>query len=471
MFLRLHLILFSILLTLPSYGIESYKMKLGDPLPANLFSELAKKINPTVVNISTSVRPRRGQRPNPQDPFWEFFDQFMGGQGMPRERRAHSIGTGFIIDEDGLIVTNSHVVNAADQIEVQLIGEDKFYKAELIGDDSTVDLALIKIKADKKLPVAKLGDSDKVRVGEWVAAFGNPYGHSFSMSKGIVSAKQRHISELSPVQFIQTDASINPGNSGGPLVNTKGEVIGINAAIDARAQGIGFTIPVNELKKIRKQLEKHGHVIRGYVGIGIDNITRRAQRALKLKDPHGALVMSIEKGGPAARGGIQTYDVIKKFDGKKITDSKDLINAVKSTPINKLAKVEVIRNGKTVNLKVKVGTPPGESLQAQKRQRPRPQKRGAIDPHNLGIRISGFTPKLAREFGLPKDAPKGPIVTVVEEGSPAWRSGLRPGDIILDVNQRKVRSPKGVFTLLRKGENILRVYNSGNLSLVFVEIE
>jgi serine protease Do len=394
----------------------------------------------------------------------------MGPQGgRPNEEQNRSIGTGFIISEDGLIVTNSHVVRATDNISVQLIGESKSFPAEIIGDDSRTDVALIKIKADRKLPFADLGNSDTVEVGEWVAAFGNPYGHTFSMTKGIISAKQREITELSPVAFLQTDASINPGNSGGPLVNTKGEVIGVNTAIDARAQGIGFAIPINEIKRIKPQLEKLGYVVRGYLGVGIDNVSIRAQRALRLKDPYGALIMSVEPGSPAEKGGLQDYDVVKKFNGKNLDSANDFVNAVKDSPIDSMATLEVIRNGETKSLKVKVGTPPDQkSVRRQSRATP-PQ--GQADSKGIGLELSPFSQKLANQLKISPKAPQGVVVTKVKEGSAAWRAGLRTSDIILDVNKEKVKTPQEVFAALRSGENILRVYNAQNLSLVFLEVE
>ncbi|MCB0393403.1 MAG: trypsin-like peptidase domain-containing protein [Bdellovibrionales bacterium] len=448
---------------------EPYKMKMGDPLPSNLFVELAKKINPTVVNISTAVTQVARPRGYNNDPFWDFFDQFMGPQGQGRPLQ-QGIGTGFIIDEDGLIVTNSHVVRGADTIQVQLIGETKFYSAELVGDDPRTDVALIKINPGRKLVYAELGDSDKVEVGEWVAAFGNPYGHSFSVSKGIISAKHREISELSPVPFLQTDASINPGNSGGPLVNIEGKVIAVNAAVDARAQGIGFAIPINEIKRVRPQLEKLGYVVRGYIGVGIDNISVRAQRALNLEDNEGAIVMSVEPGGPADRAGIKDYDVIKKVGSKNIHDANELVNSIKDTPINSTVKVQILRNGSAKTVDVKVGAPPNQNV-----ARTKPNRKGGrdkpVDEKGLGLSLSPVNSEVARRLKLPKDAPRGVAVINVSPESTAWKAGLRKGDVILDVNKSRVKTPKDFYAKVRPGENILRVYNSQSLSLVFLEVE
>ena len=265
-------------------------LKLTDPLPGNLFVELAKAINPAVVNISTSVIPRGRQR---RDPMMEMLEQFYGmpmqpppggpgGSGPAGRPQRMGLGTGFIIRDDGLIVTNAHVINGADVVEVQLTeNADKWYKAEVIGSDERTDIALIKIKPDEKLIVAALGDSSLSQVGEWVAAFGNPYGHGHTMTKGIISSLGREIGEINRLPLIQTDASINPGNSGGPLVNSKGLVIGVNSAIDARAQGIGFAIPIDEVKRIIPQLEKSGSIRKGYLGVVLGDV-RSPHRARRL---------------------------------------------------------------------------------------------------------------------------------------------------------------------------------------------
>ena len=234
-----------------SYPSQS-QLKLGDPMPINLFVELAKAVDPSVVNIATSTLPQ-GRNQNYRDPMLEMLERFMGPHfQMPQQQPRQSLGTGFIIKKDGLIVTNAHVIEGADVIKIYLSGksDDEYLEAEVVGTDKRTDIALLRVNTSRSLPTVKLGDSSKLQVGEWVAAFGNPYGHSHTMTKGIISAIGRKIDELNRFPFIQTDASINPGNSGGPLVNTKGEVIGVNTAIDARAQGIGFAIPVNDVKVI-----------------------------------------------------------------------------------------------------------------------------------------------------------------------------------------------------------------------------
>lgn len=449
----------------------SYQMQLSQPLPANQFIELAKKINPTVVNISTTVRP---QHVNP------FFEQLLELYGLhlkqPEQQplQRHIVGTGFIIDRSGLILTNSHVIKATQMPEVQLIGDEKkYYPTEIIGNDPRFDVALIKIKGKtpRNLPFAKLGDSDKVQVGQWVAAFGNPFGHSFSMSKGIISAKQRRIEQLGPVAFLQTDASINPGNSGGPLVDMRGEVIGVNTAIDARAQGIGFAIPINVVKEIKPQLQKLGYVVRGYLGVGIDNIGSRAMEALGLSNQEGALVLQIEKGSPADKAGIQLYDVITKFKEADIKGPKDLINAVRDSQIGKEAILQIVRQGKKRPLKVVVGPSPQQKEQKRMPRTSEGQKKGVQDSHQIGLWLSNFNDNLAQDYQIEEPPFKRPIVTYVEHDGVAWNSGLREGDMILDVNKQSVDSTApSVFSKFKKGQNILRVFNRGKISLVFIDI-
>ena len=453
------------------------QIKLGDPMPANLFVELAKVVNPTVVSISVVVRPQmQFQNPWGRDPFFDMFEDFMGprGRGRPQEERApkpQAIGTGFVIEENGLIITNNHVIDQADDIKVQFVGEpDRSYDAEIVGKDARTDIALIRVKAGKKLPFVKLGSSDKTEVGEWVAAFGNPYGHTFSMSKGIVSAKGRSIRDLNAVPFIQTDASINPGNSGGPLVNIRGEVIGVNAAVDARAQGIGFAIPIDHVKTILPQLKDRGEVTYGYLGVEMAPISRQAIAALKLPSENGALIVGIVPGSPADKGGLQPYDVVTDFGGKKIKDVQDLSDAVKDSQIGKETKAVVIREGKTKNLSIAIAAPP-KSPREVRRGAPPESKPGIEAPHNIGFKTQDWSEKLAREFDIPADAPRGPIIVQVQANSAAALNGLRRGDMILDVNRVPVKSSVDVTKNLIQGSNLLRVYSKGRVSLVFIELD
>jgi len=333
-------------------------LKLNDPLPGNLFVELAKAINPSVVNISTSAVAYRGQR----DPMQEMLERLYGipqqEDGWNNKPRRVGLGTGFIIREDGLIITNAHVIKDADIVEVQLSEDsEKQYKAEVIGSDARADIALIKIKPDTKLAVVSLGSSKDAQVGEWVAAFGNPFGHGHSMSKGIISSKGRAISEINKFPLIQTDASINPGNSGGPLVNSKGQVIGINSAIDARAQGIGFAIPIDEIKKLLPVLEKSGSLKRAFIGLDLADLAPQVVNYLKLdEDYRGSIIRGVVEGGPAEKAGLKMYDVIYEFNGKKVRDAQDLINKISDLDPGEKADIKYFRNnnGKALEKSVSV---------------------------------------------------------------------------------------------------------------------
>jgi serine protease Do len=287
------------------------------------------------------------------------------------------LGTGFIIRDDGLIVTNAHVINGADVVEVQLTeNAEKQYKAEVIGSDERTDLALIKIKPDGKLPVVSLGDSAQSEVGEWVAAFGNPYGHGHTMTKGIISSLGREIGEINRLPLIQTDASINPGNSGGPLVNSKGLVIGVNSAIDARAQGIGFAIPIDEVKRIIPQLEKRGSIRKGYLGVVLGDVDPNAADDLGLGDSPGAVIMNVDEG-PAKNAGVKRFDIVTEFNGKKIRNSRDLSDTVADTEPGKSVKIKVLRNKKTISLDLNLAERPSDQALMRQSQMQRP---GLDDP-------------------------------------------------------------------------------------------
>ena len=337
------------------------KLKSGDPLPANLFVELAKAVNPAVVNIFTTYLPRGrggfgGGQMLQQDPFFELFEQFMGPQGLGPSTPQQSLGTGFLIREDGLIITNNHVVDRADQIKVQLEERTKeSYDAKLIGKDPRTDVALIKITAKKKLPFVKLGSSADVQVGEWVAAFGNPYGYGHTVTKGIISAVGREIDELNLNPFMQTDASINPGNSGGPLVNTQGLVIGVNTAIDARAQGIGCVSPIDNVKQLIPILEKEGSIKRGFLGVNLEDLDEESAASLGIKQTDGALIVQVVPGSAADNAGLKPYDLIVEFDGKLVSNTNEMRKFAANAVVDKLVPIKVIRTGAPKTLQVAVG--------------------------------------------------------------------------------------------------------------------
>lgn len=452
------------------------KIKAGDPLPANLFIELAKAVNPGVVNIFTTYLPKnRFQGPNGrqmQDPFFDLFQQFMGPNPY-RARPMQALGSGFIIREDGLIVTNNHVIDRADVIKVQIDEKTKeSFDAKVIGKDEATDLALIKISAKRKLPALKLGTSSNLQVGEWVAAFGNPFGHGHSMTKGVISAIGRELDELNLSPFIQTDASINPGNSGGPLVNTQGEVIGVNTAIDARAQGIGFAIPIDNAKTIIAQLEKSGTVERGFVGLNLVDVNEENADELDMSESRGAMVLEVVPGSPADKAGLQPYDLVVSFDGVTIKTSNDLIKAVKSTPIGKKVSVGLMRNtkSKTVTLEV-VSAKDLAKTQSLRPQNKKPRYESFVAPFNLGFALANYSSAVAQEFNLPRSQQNHPVVVDVAPGSEAEVAGLVPGDIVLDVNRTRVEKSSDVFRSLRRGGmNVLRVLKRDRVVLISLRV-
>jgi serine protease Do len=442
-------------------------IKSGDPMPINLFVELGKLINPAVVNISTAQkvirRPMGPQRPN--DPFWEFFEQFMGPQGI-QQRPAQALGTGFIIEDDGLIVTNAHVISEADEIKVQIVGDKKLYDAVVVGRDTRSDIGLIRVKVGHKLPIVALGNSESVEVGEWVAAFGNPFGHTNSMSKGIISAKGRALEELNAFPFLQTDASINPGNSGGPLVNTRGEVIGVNTAIDARAQGVGFAIPIDAVKSLIPELKNKGRISRGFFGVGLADIDSRAAVQLGLKSDEGALVVNVQAGSPAEKAGIQVYDFITDFNGREVKSARDLMNAVLDAPMGKPVDGQAIRNGQKTKFKVTLKEKEDEAPPVSQKV---VQGGGQTAPHGLGFKVAKLNQQLALQLHTAYIREEPPVVTHVDPKGPASKAGLHPGDLVLDVNKKPVKSPQDVIKNLQAGTNTLRVSRGGNMTMVFID--
>lgn len=440
-------------------------LKLGNPLPENLFVELARAINPAVVNISTTVIPK-GRMMN--DPMLDLLEQFYGQQfQMPKAQPQTALGTGFIIREDGLIITNNHVIDGADTIQVQLTeGGEKDFKAEVIGKDQRTDIALIKITAKQKLPVAPLGSSADVQVGEWVAAFGNPYGHGHTMTKGIISAKGREIGELNRFPFLQTDASINPGNSGGPLVNSRGYVIGVNSAIDARAQGIGFAIPIDDVKNVIKDLETNGRVRQGYIGVGLDELNPRAAAHLGIKRDEGVIITQVMPGSPANKAGIEAYDVILEFNGKKISNVMEFMNGVAGSNIGQVSKIKILRDNKERTFDITVT----ERQELKKATISKDHKsKGQETPYNLGFKMSAVDSSIVKEWQLPEDLTGLPVVTEVISGSTAAFAGLRPGDVIFDVNRKRVRSVNEASKALQKGTNTLRIQRENGMGFIILE--
>jgi serine protease Do len=378
---------------------------------------------------------------------------------MPQERRQQGAGSGFIINKDGLIVTNNHVVEGVTEVTVTLASKEE-YAATVIGRDPKTDLALLKITPKGSLPVVPLGDSDALRVGETVVAIGNPFGLNNTVTAGIVSAKGRVIGAGPYDDFIQTDASINPGNSGGPLFNLRGEVVGINTAIVSDGQGIGFAVPVNMLKSLLPQLESKGEVTRGYLGVQIQPITPELAKGLNLQDKKGALVAEVTKGSPAEAAGIKRGDVIVAFGGKEVAEMHNLPAMVAATPIGTEVPVTVLRDGNVHTLPVKIAAMPGERTAAESPGTEQPTR------GKWGLGLRDLDARTASRLGLtPGD---GVLVAAVQPGGPAERAGLRPGDVLLEVNRTKVSSVKEVqaeadkdpagrslLVLVRRGGNTL----------------
>jgi serine protease Do len=445
-------------------------MKLTDPLPANLFVELSRIINPAVVNISTSMRARKAQ-PGMRDPMLELLERFYGVQPeqQPYSNKPQQIGlgTGFIIREDGLILTNNHVIEGADIVQVQLSDSEKLYDAKVIGSDGRTDVALIKIKPSGKLPVAALGDSKDLKVGEWVAAFGNPFGHSHTMTKGIVSSVKREIAEINRVPLIQTDASINPGNSGGPLVDTRGYVVGVNSAIDPRGQGIGFAIPIDDIKKILPDLESRGSIRKGYLGLGLGDHTDESAQDLGLDETHhGAVVVKIDPKGPGAKAGIKMYDTITDFNGHKIKNSIDLMDDVSSQAPGSTVPVTILSpNRKSRVVKVAIAERNEKTAAMGSRADQPAEIKGQKAPYNLGFSVTDLNAQLRQQLELEGDIKK-PMIISIDEASIASMAGLQVGDVILEVNKKEVTTATDVTKALKKNMNSIRIVRGNQMIVV-----
>ena len=398
------------------------------------FVELAKRLKPTVVNIRTTknIKPRqRVHHPQlQQNPFNNFFDDFFGRYfdeaPQQRPRREQSLGTGFIISDEGYILTNNHVVNGADEVMVKL-ADGREVKGEIKGSDEKFDLALVKISEKEKLPFAELGDSDSLEVGEWVMAIGNPFGLAQTVTAGIVSAKGRVIGSGPYDDYIQTDASINPGNSGGPLFSADGKVIGINTAIIAGGQGIGFAIPINMAKEVVAQLRDKGKVTRGYLGIHFQPLNADLAKSFGLDTDNGALIANVEKDAPADRAGLKAGDIILEYDGKPITEGNELPRYVAVTPIDKKVKLVIFRDGKRQEVTVAIARLKDGEAQAE--------VSGVSESETIGIVVQEVTRELASRLGI-RDT-KGLIISEVKPGSPAEDVGITAGDVIIEFNGQR----------------------------------
>ncbi len=455
------------------------------PTDANIYVNLAKKVIPSVVNISSITLLKNPYSQGPSEDalrkfFGDLFRQYNrngrggggggGGEGdededggLPpmgppskgqRMPQSMSLGTGFIIDSSGLILTNNHVVADADEIKISFTEEadEMPTDAEVVGRDPEIDVALIKVKNKRTFVPVVLGDSDALEVGEYVMAAGNPFGQGHSVTHGIISAKGRLAPDFPLANYLQTDAPINPGNSGGPLVNLKGEVIGINNAIDQRAQGIGFAIPINIVKKVLSQLRSKGTVSRGFIGVLVANLTPEVAASVGApKDARNPVVTHIYPGEPADLAGVKTYDVILEFNGKPILSGTDLMSTVTSLAVGDTVPLKISRAGKEKTLSIKVGQRPGAKETFQKAPRKKGKKFARIE---TGMTLEELSPEIARDLGLPEKT-TGVVISNVAYGSAADKAGLIRGDIVLEVDRKPVVDVDGFYSIVTDKKSYL----------------
>ena len=442
-----------------------------DHVPLN-FTDLSEKVKPGVVNIRTVKTVKRGgelfrffgRGPfNKDDPFSDFFNRPYGNNDS-RNFIQRSLGSGFIIDKEGYIVTNNHVIEGADKITV-VLENGKEFKAKIVGHDPYTDIALIKIVTDVEITSMPLGDSDLLNVGQWVIAVGNPFGLSHTVTAGIVSAKGRIIGSGPYDDFIQTDASINPGNSGGPLLNMSGEVVGINTMIIAGGQGIGFAIPVNLAKGVIRQLKEKGDVTRGWLGVTIQDLKDEIAEYYGIKGEKGALILAVVPGDPADEAGIRSNDIIIGVNGKKVSSGRDLTTMIAGIGVGEIANIKVIRNGKKKIFKVKIARRPDAHASLKQTHK----KPG--DASDLGLRVSEITPQIAQQFGLSES---GVIVTNVMQGSKAEKGGILQGDIIKGINRMcisDVNDFKQSLKNIKKGKLVKFLIKRMRGGLIVIQIK
>jgi serine protease Do len=421
-------------------------------------ADLSEQVIDAVVNISaaSTASSERRQIPLPQlppgTPFEEFFEEFFrrgpgGGQGgpqPPQQRRGNSLGSGFVVDSAGIVITNNHVIGEANDVTV-IFNDGTRLKAEILGKDSKVDIAVLRVKPDKPLKAVKFGDSEKMRVGDWVIAIGNPFGLGGSVSAGIVSARNRNIESGPYDNYIQTDAAINKGNSGGPLFNMQGEVIGINTAIlspSGGSIGIGFAVPSSVAVSIVDQLKEFGETRRGWLGVRIQQVDDALAEAMKLGRPRGALIAGVDDKGPAKPAGLESGDVIVKFDGREIRDSRDLPRIVAATPVGKDVEVIIIRKGEEMTKTVKLARL--EETTAAAASANRPQQNGTNVKRVLGLETSMITDEARRRFSL-KEGLKGVVVMRVDPNSTAADKRIQPGDVIVEFGDQAVSKPEDII--------------------------
>src|SRR5712692_1814712 len=407
------------------------------------FADVVERLNPAVVNIDTTTRSgdrrRRGRTtaPGSPDPFDGPFDF-----GTPRDRETprRGSGSGFIIDADGSILTNYHVVDRAERITVKL-SDGRTLRAHLIGADPDTDIALIKVDGQSGLPVAPLGDSSSLRMGEWVCAIGNPLGYEHTVTVGVVSFLGRKLFDMSLDNYIQTDAAINFGNSGGPLINSRGEVIGINTAISSRASSIGFAVPINGASSAVPQLRARGRVSRGYMGVGLRDVDADLERSLKLTVDHGALVQDITAGSPADRAGLRPYDVITSLDDRAIANDDQLIREISARAPGSTARLRLVRDGHDQTFTLKLTERPARDRQDTGDAAPQTPERGKSGPDTLllGLNVRDLDRQTADRLEVPRDI-KGVLITRVEPMSSSFDGGIERGTVLLEINRQRVES-------------------------------
>jgi serine protease Do len=422
-------------------------------------ADLAEQVMGSVVNISAATTVEARGRTLPQmpqgTPFEDLFEEFFNRRGQQgpgggeapqqRQRRSNSLGSGFVIDASGIIVTNNHVIGDANEITV-IFHDGQRLKAEIIGKDSKIDLAVLRVKPEKPLKAVPFGDSDKMRPGDWVMAIGNPFGLGGSVTAGIVSARGRNIESGPYDNYIQTDASINKGNSGGPLFNMNGEVIGINTAIlspTGGSVGIGFAVPAATATAVIDQLRQFGETRRGWLGVRIQNVDDATAEALNLGGARGALVAGVDEKGPAKPAGIEVGDVITRFDGKEVKDSRDLPRIVASSPVGKAVDVTVVRKGKEQVKSVTLGRLEDNDRQQQAGLNQPPAEAPSVTRQALGLNLSSISDEVRKRFSI-KENVKGVVVTRVDPNSPAADKRIQPGDVVVEVGQEPVATPADV---------------------------
>lgn len=427
---------------------------------AKAFSDIANSVSPAVVNISTTKVIKRETPSFFDDPFFNFFDPFHEF-GFPKRWKEQSLGSGVIVSSDGYIITNNHVVEQAEEIKV-ILYDKRSFKGKVVGADSKTDIAVVKISAGD-LSSVQWGDSDKLQVGEFVLAIGNPFGLSHTVTMGIISAVGRVSIGITDYEdFIQTDAAINPGNSGGPLVNVKGEVIGINTAIFSKTggyQGIGFAVPSNLARSVMDQLIKQGRVTRGWLGVSIQRLTPELAQKFGLKDSGGALVGDIVRGSPAEKAWIMRGDIILEYNGKKVKDADSLRNIVAQSKAGMQVPVKILRGGKEYNLSVTIAEYPKEFSEPKAEPSPEDAQREAL----AGLKVIELTREIAQQIGLNSNE-RGVVVIRVEHGSPAEEAKLKRGDVIQEIDNKKVTTLNDfnrIASNIRPGETVLLFINRG----------